>query len=174
MGFGLGTLRLAPDAFWRMTPRELAAAMEAVLGSREAALDRCVLRGLARAISRRAGCLNQDLSRRDLRASLGGQLIPLTQFSRVPELDAQLELSFSSGEPRMADDSDIDDNDISWQVRRVCASARATSPAAPTHSRAPSPRRSRRARPARRASTRCSSRWRCGSPACRSISRSSR
>jgi uncharacterized phage protein (TIGR02216 family) len=39
MGFGLGTLRLAPEAFWRMTPRELAAAMEAVLGSREAALD---------------------------------------------------------------------------------------------------------------------------------------
>ena len=39
MGFGLGTLRLAPDAFWRMTPRELAAAMEAVLGPREAALD---------------------------------------------------------------------------------------------------------------------------------------
>jgi uncharacterized phage protein (TIGR02216 family) len=39
MGFGLGTLRLAPDAFWRMTPRELAAAIGAVLGSREAALD---------------------------------------------------------------------------------------------------------------------------------------
>ncbi len=29
MGFGLGVLRLSPDAFWRMTPRELAAAMEA-------------------------------------------------------------------------------------------------------------------------------------------------
>ena len=39
MGFGLGTLRLSPDAFWRMTPRELAAAMEAVLGPREAVLD---------------------------------------------------------------------------------------------------------------------------------------
>jgi uncharacterized phage protein (TIGR02216 family) len=39
MGFGLGTLRLAPDAFWRMTPRELAAAIGAVLGSRAAALD---------------------------------------------------------------------------------------------------------------------------------------
>ncbi len=32
IGFGLGTLRLAPDAFWRMTPRELAAAMEALHG----------------------------------------------------------------------------------------------------------------------------------------------
>jgi len=27
MEFGLGVLKLAPDAFWRMTPRELAAAM---------------------------------------------------------------------------------------------------------------------------------------------------
>lgn len=26
MQFGLGVLRLPPDAFWRMTPRELAAA----------------------------------------------------------------------------------------------------------------------------------------------------
>ena len=40
MGFGFGVLRLSPDAFWRMTPRELAAAIEAVLGPREAALDR--------------------------------------------------------------------------------------------------------------------------------------
>jgi uncharacterized phage protein (TIGR02216 family) len=39
MGFGFGTLRLSPDAFWKMTPRELAAAMEAVLGPRAAALD---------------------------------------------------------------------------------------------------------------------------------------
>ena len=40
MGFGLGVLRLSAEAFWRMTPRELAAAMEAVLGPREIALDR--------------------------------------------------------------------------------------------------------------------------------------
>jgi uncharacterized phage protein (TIGR02216 family) len=41
MRFGLGVLRIAPDAFWRMTPRELAAAMEAVFGCRaEAPLDR--------------------------------------------------------------------------------------------------------------------------------------
>jgi uncharacterized phage protein (TIGR02216 family) len=32
MAFGLGTLRLSPDAFWRMTPRELAAAVRAVRG----------------------------------------------------------------------------------------------------------------------------------------------
>jgi uncharacterized phage protein (TIGR02216 family) len=32
MGFGFGVLRLAPDAFWRMTPRELAQAIRAVRG----------------------------------------------------------------------------------------------------------------------------------------------
>jgi len=40
MAFGLGTLRLSPDSFWRMTPRELAAAMGAVLGPRAAPIDR--------------------------------------------------------------------------------------------------------------------------------------
>jgi uncharacterized phage protein (TIGR02216 family) len=46
MGFGLGTLRLSPDAFWRMTPRELAAAMEAVLGRHAAPLDRAAFAAL--------------------------------------------------------------------------------------------------------------------------------
>ncbi len=32
IGFGLGVLRLPPDAFWRMTPRELAHAVRAVRG----------------------------------------------------------------------------------------------------------------------------------------------
>jgi uncharacterized phage protein (TIGR02216 family) len=32
IGFGLGILRLCPDAFWRMTPRELACAITAVRG----------------------------------------------------------------------------------------------------------------------------------------------
>jgi uncharacterized phage protein (TIGR02216 family) len=32
IGFGLGVLRLSPDAFWRMTPRELAHAIETVTG----------------------------------------------------------------------------------------------------------------------------------------------
>ena len=39
IGFGLGVLKLPPDAFWRMTPRELAYAIEAVNGQR-APLDR--------------------------------------------------------------------------------------------------------------------------------------
>lgn len=32
MGFAFGVLRLPPDAFWAMTPRELAAALRAVQG----------------------------------------------------------------------------------------------------------------------------------------------
>ncbi len=40
MGFGFSVLRLAPDAFWAMTPRELAAAMETVWGTAERPLDR--------------------------------------------------------------------------------------------------------------------------------------
>jgi uncharacterized phage protein (TIGR02216 family) len=40
IGFALGTLRLAPDAFWKMTPRELALAIEAVSGCGGAPLDR--------------------------------------------------------------------------------------------------------------------------------------
>jgi len=39
IGFGLGVLRLSPEQFWRMTPRELACAIEAVTG-RRAPLDR--------------------------------------------------------------------------------------------------------------------------------------
>jgi len=42
IGFGLGVLRLAPDQFWRMTPRELACAIEAASG-RGAPLDRAAL-----------------------------------------------------------------------------------------------------------------------------------
>ncbi len=32
IGFGLGILRLSPQAFWAMTPRELALAIRAVSG----------------------------------------------------------------------------------------------------------------------------------------------
>ena len=32
IGFGLGVLRLPPEQFWRMTPRELAYAIQAVTG----------------------------------------------------------------------------------------------------------------------------------------------
>jgi uncharacterized phage protein (TIGR02216 family) len=32
IGVGLGVLRLSPEQFWRMTPRELAYAIEAVTG----------------------------------------------------------------------------------------------------------------------------------------------
>jgi uncharacterized phage protein (TIGR02216 family) len=40
IGFGLGVLRLSPDAFWRMTPRELAYAIEAVSGPAQRPMDR--------------------------------------------------------------------------------------------------------------------------------------
>lgn len=40
MGFGFGVLRLSPDAFWRMTPRELAAAIRAVAPPRASPLGR--------------------------------------------------------------------------------------------------------------------------------------
>jgi uncharacterized phage protein (TIGR02216 family) len=40
IGFGLGILRLSPDVFWRMTPRELAYAIEAVAGTRPRPMDR--------------------------------------------------------------------------------------------------------------------------------------
>jgi uncharacterized phage protein (TIGR02216 family) len=47
IGFGLGVLRLSPDQFWRMTPRELALAVEAVRGVRPA-LDRAAFEQLMR------------------------------------------------------------------------------------------------------------------------------
>lgn len=43
MGAGLGLLRLSPDAFWRMTPRELAAAISALAPQPAAGLDRAGL-----------------------------------------------------------------------------------------------------------------------------------
>ena len=43
IGFGLGVLRLSPDAFWRMTPRELALAIEAVTGRAAATIERPTL-----------------------------------------------------------------------------------------------------------------------------------
>ncbi len=46
IGFGLGLLRLSPDAFWRMTPRELALAIEAVAGRAPAPLKRATFADL--------------------------------------------------------------------------------------------------------------------------------
>lgn len=40
MGFGLGVLRLPPEQFWRMTPRELASAWGAIMGNRGGPMDR--------------------------------------------------------------------------------------------------------------------------------------
>ena len=46
MAFGFGRLRLSPRDFWAMTPRELAAAVEGVLGPIPAPLDRGALEAL--------------------------------------------------------------------------------------------------------------------------------
>ncbi|ODT68566.1 MAG: hypothetical protein ABS75_20075 [Pelagibacterium sp. SCN 63-23] len=40
MRFGLGVLRLPPEAFWKMSPRELASAWGALAGDRPAPPDR--------------------------------------------------------------------------------------------------------------------------------------
>jgi uncharacterized phage protein (TIGR02216 family) len=48
IGFGLGVLRLSPDAFWRMTPRELSCAIAAVNGVAAAPIARADLEGLMR------------------------------------------------------------------------------------------------------------------------------
>lgn len=47
LAFGLGTLRLAPDQFWRMTPRELAAAVRGLCGDPAPPLDRAAFEALA-------------------------------------------------------------------------------------------------------------------------------
>lgn len=50
MGFGLGVLKLDPAAFWRLTPRELAAAAGGVTGrsGAPAPLTRAAFERLAR------------------------------------------------------------------------------------------------------------------------------
>lgn len=46
MAFGLGVLRLCPQDFWAMTPRELAAASRGLYGRGGGAADRAALEAL--------------------------------------------------------------------------------------------------------------------------------
>lgn len=46
IGFGLGVLRLPPEHFWRMTPRELAYAVAAVRGPNHEPINRAGLAAL--------------------------------------------------------------------------------------------------------------------------------
>jgi uncharacterized phage protein (TIGR02216 family) len=46
MAVGFGQLRLGPDSFWRMTPRELGAAIEGLYGRRAGALGGDALQAL--------------------------------------------------------------------------------------------------------------------------------
>ena len=48
MAFGLGVLKLSPESFWRMTPRELACAMRGIAGADGARLNRAALSELMR------------------------------------------------------------------------------------------------------------------------------
>jgi len=48
MQFGFGVLRLSPEQFWRMTPRELACALIGARGGGVAPLDRGGLDALMR------------------------------------------------------------------------------------------------------------------------------
>lgn len=48
IGFALGVLRLSPEAFWRMTPRELAHAIRAVRGAMPSPLKRAEFDALLR------------------------------------------------------------------------------------------------------------------------------
>ena len=48
MAAGLGVLQLAPDAFWRMTPREMAAALDGLAGGSNAPLAPVELQTLMR------------------------------------------------------------------------------------------------------------------------------
>jgi uncharacterized phage protein (TIGR02216 family) len=49
MAFGLGHLRLSPEVFWRMTPRELAAAMGGPAQRNHLSFERGALARLMRA-----------------------------------------------------------------------------------------------------------------------------
>jgi uncharacterized phage protein (TIGR02216 family) len=47
MAIGLGVLRLSPEQFWRMTPREFAAALAGLYGEPAAPIDRASFEALA-------------------------------------------------------------------------------------------------------------------------------
>lgn len=54
MRVGLGVLRLSPEAFWGMTPREFEAAVSALRGPRAAPMARAALEALRAAHGDRA------------------------------------------------------------------------------------------------------------------------
>ena len=47
MAIGFGVLRLSSNDFWRLTPREFAAALRALYGEPAAPIDRAALEALA-------------------------------------------------------------------------------------------------------------------------------
>ncbi|WP_237155550.1 rcc01693 family protein [Oryzibacter oryziterrae] len=61
IGFGLGVLRLPPDAFWDLTPRELARAIEAVRPRGASPMDRRALDALIASHPDRSGIHDQQV-----------------------------------------------------------------------------------------------------------------
>jgi uncharacterized phage protein (TIGR02216 family) len=55
LAIGLGVLRLPPEQFWRMTPREFAAALRGLYGDATASFDRATLDALAARFPDRRG-----------------------------------------------------------------------------------------------------------------------
>ena len=55
MQFGFGVLHLSPEAFWKMTPRELAHAITAVRGRAPAAIGRTEFDALMKAFPDQRG-----------------------------------------------------------------------------------------------------------------------
>jgi uncharacterized phage protein (TIGR02216 family) len=55
LAIGLGVLRLSPKQFWRITPREFAAALRGLYGDPAAPLDRATLDALAARFPDRRG-----------------------------------------------------------------------------------------------------------------------
>ena len=55
LAIGLGVLRFSPEQFWKMTPRELAAALRGLYGEQDAPLDRATLDALAARFPDRRG-----------------------------------------------------------------------------------------------------------------------
>jgi len=47
LAVGLGVLRLSPEQFWKMTPREFAAALRGIYGEPQVPFERATLEALA-------------------------------------------------------------------------------------------------------------------------------
>lgn len=61
MAAGLGVLRLSPEAFWNMTPRELAAALRGIYVDVATPLDRAAFNALAAKFPDKSGPKHKEI-----------------------------------------------------------------------------------------------------------------